>query len=160
MIDIKDSIDFIYKEQKELSVFGGISALIGWDQMTYMPPQGAEEKSEQSALISRLSHEKVISRELWGHVKKLKEKDNFDKLTEKDKAVVSRLEKDLEKARKIPPDFVRRMSKATTLSYQAWEQAKTNSNFKSFTPHLERIIDLQKSIVIILIFPVQSTTVY
>lgn len=144
MINIQDSIDFIYKEQKELSVFGGIAALIGWDQMTYMPQQGAAEKSEQSALISRLSHEIIISDELWEHVKKLNKKENFERLMEKDKAVVNRLEKDLEKARKIPSDYVKRASKATILSYQAWEQAKKKNNFKLFSPHLNKIIELEK----------------
>ena len=140
---IKDSIDFIYKEQKELSVFGGVAALIGWDQMTYMPPKGAEEKSEQSALISRLSHEKVISDELWKHIKILTENENQIKLSDKDKAVAKRLEKDVEKARKIPPDFVNRMAKETTLSYQAWEQARKKKEFKLFSPHLEKMINLR-----------------
>ncbi len=43
---MKESLDFIYKEQKELSHFGGIAALLGWDQMTYMPQKGSEERAE------------------------------------------------------------------------------------------------------------------
>ncbi|PNX45577.1 MAG: hypothetical protein BV457_09280, partial [Thermoplasmata archaeon M9B1D] len=83
---MKESLDFIYKEQKELSTLGGVSALLGWDQMTYMPPLGAVERSEQSALISRLSHEKVISDTFWGHVKNLSKEDILFTLSEKDKA--------------------------------------------------------------------------
>ena len=101
---MKESLDFIYKEQKELSTFGGIAALLGWDQMTYMPKMGATERSEQGALISRLAHEKVISDNFWKHIKILLK--NFDNLSEKDKAVVARLAKDVEKSRKIPSDFV------------------------------------------------------
>ena len=41
---MKESLDFIYKEQKELTKFGGIAALLGWDQMTYMPTKGAAER--------------------------------------------------------------------------------------------------------------------
>ena len=48
---MKESLDFIYKEQKELSTYGGIAALLGWDQMTYMPKMGATDRSEQGALI-------------------------------------------------------------------------------------------------------------
>ena len=62
---MKESLDFIYKEQKELSKFGGIAALLGWDQMTYMPTQGAAERSDQISLISRLSHERFTSDKLW-----------------------------------------------------------------------------------------------
>ena len=49
----KESLEHIYREQQELSVYGGIGALLGWDQMTYMPPGGAEDRANQLALISR-----------------------------------------------------------------------------------------------------------
>ena len=94
---MKESLDFIYKEQKELTKFGGIAALLGWDQMTYMPKLGAAERSEQTALISRLSHEKVISDELWKNIEILASSENFVTLEDKDKAVVNRLKKDVEK---------------------------------------------------------------
>lgn len=141
---MEESLDFIYKEQKELSVLGGISALLGWDQMTYMPPKGATERSEQTALISKISHEKMISPELWKHVNHLMEPNVFMSLSERDKNVVKRLHKDLEKARKIPSDFVERMARANTLAYQAWEEARNRNDFKVFSPHLKKIVDLKK----------------
>jgi carboxypeptidase Taq len=139
---MKESLDFIYKEQKELSTYGGISALLGWDQMTYMPKMGATERSEQGALISRITHEKVISDNFWNHIQNLLK--NLDNLSEKDKAVVSRLAKDVEKSRKVPSDFVERFSRTTTLAYQAWEDSRSKNDFKVFTPHLEKIVDLEK----------------
>ena len=57
---MKESLNFIYKEQKDLSTLGGVSALLSWDQMSYMPPMGLQERSEQSALISKLVHKRVI----------------------------------------------------------------------------------------------------
>ena len=141
---MKESLDFIYKEQKELSTLGGVAALLGWDQMTYMPPRGAAERSEQASLISRLSHEKVISDKFWNHIQTLSNIDVFQQLSEKDKAVVKRLEKDIEKARKIPSSFVEKISKATTLAYPAWQEARNKSDFKIFQPHLEKIVELEK----------------
>jgi len=141
---MKESLDFIYKEQKELSKFGGIAALLGWDQMTYMPTQGAVERSDQISLISRLSHEKFTSDTLWNHVRKLASQNSLEKLEKKDKAVVLRLEKDIEKSRKIPSDFVEKMAKITTLSYNAWQNAREKSKFSLFAPHLEKIVELEK----------------
>ena len=141
---MKESLDFIYKEQKELSTFSGISALLGWDQMTYMPKMGVSERSEQSALISRIIHERVVSDKLWKNIQILSKKENFSKLKRKDKLVVDRLKKDVEKARKVPSEFVERMTKITTLSYQAWEEARGKNDFKVFSPHLEKIIGLEK----------------
>ncbi len=141
---MKESLDFIYKEQKELSVIGGIGALLGWDQMTYMPPGGAQERSEQSAFISKIAHERIVSDKLWNHIKILTKTSNFEKLSDTDKAVVSRLHKDVEKARKIPSDFVERFSKTTILAYPAWQEAREKAVFSIFSPHLEKIIELEK----------------
>ncbi len=141
---IETSRDFIYKQQKELSVFGGISALLGWDQMTYMPQKGAADRSEQNALISLLCHERIISDEFWKHINKLSDVSIFDTLSMEDQMVVKRLYKDVEKSRKIPSDFVEKMAKITTLAYQSWEEARNKQNFKVFAPHLEQIIDLKK----------------
>jgi len=118
---MKESLDFIYKEQKELSTFSGIGALLGWDQMTYMPPDGRFARSEQISLVSRLAHEKFTADELYNHVKKLNEVDALEKLEQKDKAVAKRLIKDIEKSRKVPSEFVERSIKITTLAYPAWQ---------------------------------------
>lgn len=141
---MNESLDYIYKQQKELSTLGGVSALLGWDQLTYMPTHGAMERSEQSALISRMSHDKVISEEFWNHVQTLSKPDIFTGLSDKDKAVIARLEKDLEKARKVPSSFVEKISKATTLAYQSWEESRKKNDFMHFAPHLEKIVGLEK----------------
>jgi len=141
---MKDSLDFIYREQKELSTFSGIAALLGWDQMTYMPSMGAVERSEQCGLISRLAHDKFTSDTLYNHVKKLSKEENFETLKENHKAVVKRLEKDIEKSRKVPSEFVEKLSKTTTLAYPAWQKAKEKGDFSLFSHHLEKIVELKK----------------
>jgi len=141
---MRESLDFINNQQKELSVLGGIGALIGWDQMTYMPKRGAQEKSEQSALLSKIVHEKVVSDEFWNHIEKLNKDSYFENLSKEDKNIVKRLRKDVEKSRRVPSDFVVKMSKTTTMAYQSWEKAREKNDFKIFSGHLEKIIDLEK----------------
>jgi carboxypeptidase Taq len=141
---MKESLDFIYREQRELSKFAGIAALLDWDQKTYMPPMGSKERAEQISLISRLAHEKFISEELFNHVKRLSFSKNLEKLKEGDKKVVLRLKKDIEKARKVPPEFVEKLSRTTSLAYAAWEKARRKNNFSVFSPHLEKIIELER----------------
>jgi len=144
---MKESLDFIYKQQKELSVIGGIGALLGWDQMTYMPKGGAIERSEQSAFLSKLAHEKVVSEKFWDHITKLNKETIYKDLSEIDKNVVKRLYSDVEKSRKIPSSFVEKIAKATTLSYQSWEKAREKNDFKVFKKDLKQIIELEKEYV-------------
>jgi carboxypeptidase Taq len=144
MTSSKESLDFIYKQQKELSVFGGIGALLGWDQMTYMPQKGASERGEQTSLLSSLAHRRVVSDEFWKHINHLKKETVFSELSTEDQHVVKRLHKDVEKSRKIPEDFVKRSAKITTMAYPAWQQARNKNDFNIFKPHLEKIVELQK----------------
>ncbi len=141
---IKESLEFIYNQQKELSVLGGIGALLGWDQMTYMPPKGAQERGEQTALLSSLAHKRVVSDEFWNHIRKLSKESVFKTLSTEDQHVIKRLQKDVEKSRKIPEDFVKRSAKITTMAYPAWQQARNKNDFNLFKPHLEKIVDLEK----------------
>ena len=150
---MKESLDFIYKEQRELSTYTGIAALLGWDQMTYMPKTGAAERSEQSSLISRLAHEKFTSNDFYDHIKKLSKEEIFKTLKENDKAVIKRLEKDIEKSRKIPPDFVERFSRTTTIAYPAWQEAREKADFSIFSIHLEKIVDLEKEYCVFINLP-------
>jgi carboxypeptidase Taq len=139
---MNDSLSYVHKEQKELSLLGGIGALLGWDQMTYMPPKGIQERSDEMALLSRLIHERVISDTFYHHIQTLEK--TITTLTEPDQHVITRLKKDVDKARKIPPAFTEKLAKTTALAYQAWEDARTHNTFKTFAPHLDQIIQLER----------------
>lgn len=139
---MKESLDFIYKEQKEVSLYGGIAALLGWDQMTYMPPKGSEERANQLSLISLLTHERVTSDVFYNHLKNLTAV--ADTLSPKDRLVVTKLLKDVEKARKLPAKFVETMAKTTSTAYGVWQEAREKNTFSLFKPYLEKIVELQK----------------
>ena len=141
---MEESLQNILDQQRELSTLGGIAALLGWDQMTYMPPQGTTARSQQSALLSRLSHERVVSDTLWHHLQQLSQHTTFRRLAEHEQIIVTRLQKDVEKARKIPSSFVERFSKVTTLAYPSWQQARATNKYSLFAPHLTQIIELEK----------------
>jgi len=136
---MKKRLDYIYRVQKEISLLGGIGALIGWDHRTYMPRLGDKSRAEQSAYLSKLMHEKIISNKFFSEVKKLR-----GKVDGKDKIVVERVYKDLIISRKLPVEFVEEMSRTGSLAYNAWDEAKKKSNFKIFEPHLKKIINLKQ----------------
>jgi carboxypeptidase Taq len=54
-------------------------------------------------------------------------------------------EYEVARRRKVPPDWVAEFSRATSLSSQAWEQAKANADFAQFQPHLEEVVRLQRA---------------
>ena len=46
---------------KEFSLLGSCSSVLGWDERTYMPREGAAHRAEQMALLARLAHETLTA---------------------------------------------------------------------------------------------------
>src|SRR5215471_2506450 len=46
---------------REYSLLGSCSSVLGWDERTYMPREGAANRAEQVALLARLAHETLTA---------------------------------------------------------------------------------------------------
>ncbi len=58
---MSETLDQLLKMDREIQLLEHTSALLEWDQETYMPEQAIEERAEQIALIQGLMHEKITS---------------------------------------------------------------------------------------------------
>lgn len=134
----------IYDIQKECKTLEGIGSLIDWDQHVYMPQEGIDDCSEKISLISKIAHEKFTSKELRDSLDYLIKPEVLEKLSGKDQTVVKRLYKDVEKASKLPIEFVKEFSKVVSNASAVWQEAKKEKNFEKFRPHLEKIVELKK----------------
>lgn len=134
----------IYAIQKEVSVIGQIASLVDWDQKVSMPSEGIGDCSEKMALLGGLAHEKFTSKELKDSIDYILMPENFEKLSDKDKIVLKRLSKDVEKTTKLPLEFIDEFSRVTASAHSAWEKAKKESNFAIFRPYLEEIVGLKQ----------------
>lgn len=140
----ENKLKLVYKLQKEITTLERTASLVDWDQKTYMPAEGIQDCSEKISLLSRLAHERFTSKEFKDSVDYLLQPDNLKKLNEKDKTIVKRLYKDIEKSSKLPTEFVENMSRLTTNAETSWEKAKKENSFEIFKPYLEEIIELKK----------------
>jgi len=126
--------------QKEMTLLNQSIALLEWDQLTYMPPNGVGSRAEQISLLSNLIHKKMISNELFTSLNALKKQ----KLSSKDSLMVKRLYKEVSKSRRLPEEYIKDLSKTTSLAYNAWDKARKEKKFKKFQTYLEKIVKLKK----------------
>jgi carboxypeptidase Taq len=134
--------------RRELGIASDLDAavqVLHWDQQTYMPPGAGQGRAAQLAALSQLSHEHVISEAFLRTLEAAKaEVDGAD--PDSDEArLVWWAEHEVARRRKVPPDWVAEFSRATSLSSQAWEQAKASADFAHFQPHLEEVVRLQRA---------------
>ena len=119
--------------------------VLHWDQVTYMPPGAGEGRAAQIAALSRLSHERLASDEFVECLEAAKaEADGADPDSDEARLLLW-TEREVARRRKVTPAWVSEFTRVTSLSVQAWEQAKAKSDFAHFQPHLEEIVRLQQA---------------
>src|SRR5262245_30120570 len=54
-----DAYAELVRRSKEIGIVNSCSAVLGWDQQTYMPRKGAGLRGEQMAYLAELAHHKT-----------------------------------------------------------------------------------------------------
>src|SRR5512141_1125070 len=100
------------------------SAVLGWDQQTYMPPGGGASRAEQLATLDKVAHELFTADEIGQLLKDLA--DEASKLDyDSDQASLIRVtQRDYEKACRVPPELVEELSRTSALGIEAWTRAR------------------------------------
>lgn len=122
----------------------GATALLGWDQQTYMPPGGVENRGYQIGTLSSLAHTKFVSDEVGGLLEDLKPYAETLDPDSDDACLVEVTDREYQKATRVPSEYVEEFSRATVLAHGAWEEARANDDFGHFQPHLEKIVQMRR----------------
>jgi len=125
-----------------------IIAALQWDQETYLPPQGVEERAEQLALLEGIAHRRLIEPEtgkLLAEAGASAENPRGDEsLPALERDFLRVMRRRYDRAVKLPPDFVTASARAEGLSQAAWAAARQNNDFAAFLPHLKTMIGIAR----------------
>ena len=142
---MEEKLQQLKERLAEVMDLGYISAVLGWDQQTYMPPGGAEERGYQLATLARLVHQHVTSDEVGKLLEDLnREVDAFDPDSD-DACLIRSAYYEYHKRTRVPVDLVADTAQVTTSAHEAWARARQEKNFQLFQPHLERVVELRRA---------------
>jgi carboxypeptidase Taq len=128
----------------ELVDLGGAAALLGWDQETYIPPGATEDRSMQLATLNRIIHEKFTSDKIGELIEKAKPEVSSLDPDSDEVRIVKRVNREYEKQRKVPSDWVAEFSRATSIAQESWRKARQKSEFAIFQPNLIEVLELRR----------------
>ncbi|MCW3092459.1 MAG: carboxypeptidase [Ferruginibacter sp.] len=117
------------------------SAVLQWDQETYLPPKGNDFRGRQIATLSEIAHQQFTDQKTGDLLNALTERDDLNLL---EKRNVERSLEDYTRNKKLTSDFVRKMSETVNRSYHAWAKAGTENCFATFQQPLDELIQLKK----------------
>ena len=87
-----------------------VSAVLSWDQTTYMPPGGAPARAQQMATLGRLSHEKFIDPAVGKLLDELQPYAESLPYESDDASLIRITQRDYDQATKIPADVMAEFS--------------------------------------------------
>jgi carboxypeptidase Taq len=132
----------LFEKVREIAVIHSSSAVIEWDQETYLPPAAATYRAKQLSWLSARAHELATC-------------DAFRKDLEAAEATgpgsdfkltanLHELRREFDRATKLPVELVERDSTASSLAKHAWADARERSDFSTFAPHLETLLGIAR----------------
>ncbi len=139
-----DTYSQLSQKLREISVLGSCAAVLGWDEQTYMPPNGGAFRGEQMGLLAKLCHEQFTAPEIGDSLSTLEGSDLVSDPDSVISANVRELRRSYSRATKIPSRLVSEMARVTTLAQGEWRNARQKNDFSLFQPWLEQVLNLKR----------------
>jgi carboxypeptidase Taq len=123
--------------------------MLGWDQRTIMPRNGAAARAHRMATLSRILNETATDPAIEGWFAELEAYEAGLDPDSDEASIIRVARRDYEKARIVPTGLKVRLTEATNAGYMAWVSARAKSDFSILLPHLETIVGLHKEAIAI-----------
>ncbi|MBM4423411.1 MAG: carboxypeptidase M32 [Chloroflexi bacterium] len=121
--------------------------VLNWDQRTMMPPKGAAVRAEQKATLKKLWLEKWTSPEVGKLLDDLRPYEESLPYDSDEASLIRYARREREKLLRVPADLEAEMTRAAAIATEAWIEARKQSDFAIFLPHLQKTVDLKHKYV-------------
>jgi carboxypeptidase Taq len=118
------------------------ASVLAWDQQVNMPPGGSDARAHHLATVQTLAHSLFVADET-GELLEGAAAETADLPYDSDDASLVRVaQREYDKLCRVPESLVTRRTRAAALAFDAWVQARAESSFAHFLPHLEHVVEL------------------
>lgn len=120
------------------------SAVLNWDQATYMPKGGSEARGRQSATLNRIAHEKFTDAGIGRLLDQISPALAARPDDDDDVALIRVTRREYDRAIKVPSDLVERMAQHGNRAYATWIEARPANDFARVESFLECGVELAR----------------
>ena len=137
--DIMANYDLFIERVKDIHKIGAIQGHLGWDQETIMPAKGGKARSEIMSWLAKEQHSRITDD---GFATMIAELEADETLDDDQRANIREIRRRYDKAVKLPSEFVAEFALARSQALVAWQEARADSDFAKFKPHLAKLISM------------------
>ncbi len=127
----------------EIHDLNKVGWVLNWDQRTMMPVKGGRVRAEQLATLQKVAHEKFTAPEVGQLLDDLAAYEQSLPYDSDEASLIRVARRDYDKARRVPGDLRAEMARTNALASQVWIDARKQSDFAMFLPHLQKVVELK-----------------
>ena len=144
---MEEKFEQLKNKMREIMDIEHSISLLGWDQQVFMPEGGAIERGFMIGTLGKIAHEKFTSDEVGVILEELKKYlPQLDPDGEYYR-IIQVTVKDFEKNQYLPSSYIVERANVISRAQQAWFEAKANSDYSVFLPHLSKVLELCRQYV-------------
>lgn len=134
----------LLEKYKEISLLNKIQAVLDWDLNVNLPANASQGRANQTAYLTGLVADKWLDEEFKALLTEITETDKD--LEDTERAIVRNLKHAAKFYHRVPKEIIVEKAETTSKAFMIWQEAKSKNDFKSFAPHLEKIVHLNQII--------------
>ena len=143
-MSVQSDLSDLRNRLREARDLGAASAVLQWDQTTFMPSGGAAGRARQLAVLSRLAHESATDPEIGRLLDRLAPYAESLPPEHDDAALLRVARYDFERVTRVPAEYSERAARHASTTYAAWVEARPKNDFARLRPKLETTLDLSR----------------
>jgi len=132
----------LLKRAREIALASSTSQALTWDQETYMPAKALPYRAEQLAWLTGHAHRRFIAGQVGQWISECEQhgfppdSDQFGNIHE--------WRRQYDRATKVSARLVEKLERVRAHAREAWRQAREQSKFALFQPHLDKVLALTR----------------
>jgi carboxypeptidase Taq len=141
---MEEKLNELKEIQGTLTDLGNASAVLNWDQETYMPPGGVESRGRALATLGKMAQEIGTDEKVGKLIEELEPWAAEQDPDSDDARLIAVTRRGYDKAVKVPPEMVAERAMLTSEANAAWREAREKSDYAIFEPFMEKIVELNQ----------------
>ena len=132
----------LLQRAREIALAGSAASALTWDLETYMPAKALPYRAEQLAWLSGLAHRRFIARQVGEWIAECEQHGFAPDSAEAGN--VREWRRQYDRATKVSARLVEKFERVRTHARAAWQEARKQSKFSLFRPHLDKVLALTR----------------
>jgi carboxypeptidase Taq len=144
MKSLHTTFDQLCAHTREIALLSATQELLEWDERTKLPPAGGAYRAEQVSYLAGLIHHRQTQPEVGQWLSELAGSALAKDPHGPSGAVIHNLQRDYDRATKLPQSLVEELARTAVLGQQVWAESRAANDFAAFQPLLEKTVALKR----------------